>query len=291
MAQTFSNGQYLIKAKNGCYLEAQQNNSGEVIQNKYSGGASQIWQLTYNTSMGGYTLQPQWAYYKDRNMVLDVYGGQDVNAWMDIWPLGSNQKNQLFNFTANGDGTYRIVALLSSTRCLDVNGGSSSSGARIDFYPWGNQDNQKWSVEPTTGIKTFSLAKDGSTYVSSNFQVKEFACKDGTDSIPIDMALVNYLQKIRTWAGAAVTINSGYRTPAYNAKIGGASGSYHTLGQAADIVVSGKTTLDVSKQAQSLGILGIERNLSGNYVHIDTRTTKWWVYTNDGTNFTNVTSF
>ena len=105
-------------------------------------------------------------------------------------------------------------------------------------------------------IKTYLKSTQGNIALSKNFKVYEFACKDDSNTsntIYIDDALVTILQKIRDWAGAAVKINSGYRTPQYNAKVGGASESYHTKGQAADIVVTGKTPQQVAAYAQTIG--------------------------------------
>lgn len=127
-------------------------------------------------------------------------------------------------------------------------------------------------------VQTYSLANDGDTSLTTNFKVKEFKCKDGTDAILIDSDLVNYLQSIRDWAGKAVTINSGYRTESYNKKIGGATNSYHVKGQAADIVVSGKTPLEVARKAEELDMKGIIKY--DTFVHVDTRTTKY--FSNDG---------
>lgn len=127
-------------------------------------------------------------------------------------------------------------------------------------------------------VNTYSLSKDGETSLTTNFKVKEFRCKDGTDAILIDSTLVDYLQKIRDWAGNSVTINSGYRTESYNKQIGGASNSYHVKGRAADIVVSGKTPLEVARKAEALGMKGIIKYSS--FVHVDTRDSKY--YSNDG---------
>lgn len=125
-----------------------------------------------------------------------------------------------------------------------------------------------------TSISTYYKSKDGNRYLSKNFQVKEFACKDGTDKVLIDQDLVNYLQKIRDHFGKSITINSGYRTVSYNKKVGGATNSYHTKGQAADIVVSGVSPKEVAAYAESIGIKGI--GLYGSFVHIDTRTNKYY---------------
>ena len=40
----------------------------------------------------------------------------------------------------------------------------------------------------------------------------EFACQDGADLVKIDTDLVELLERIRTAACGAVTVNSGYRT-------------------------------------------------------------------------------
>ena len=88
-------------------------------------------------------------------------------------------------------------------------------------------------------VKKYSLKKDGNKKLSKNFKVREFACKDGSDEILIDNTLVNVLQHIRNTLGVSLTINSGYRTPAYNKRIGGSSNSMHTKGMAADVYANG----------------------------------------------------
>ena len=48
----------------------------------------------------------------------------------------------------------------------------------------------------------FSLKADGGRYLSPNFKVAEFACKDGMDTIYIDLRLVHVLQQIRLFQEA-----------------------------------------------------------------------------------------
>lgn len=123
-------------------------------------------------------------------------------------------------------------------------------------------------------MATYSLKKDGSKKLSTNFSVREFACKDGSDSIVIDHDLVNLLQKIRDHFGKAITINSAYRNAAYNKKIGGASKSQHVYGKAADIVVSGVSPEKVAQYAEYLmpnkGGIG----LYPTFTHVDVRTAR-----------------
>lgn len=44
-------------------------------------------------------------------------------------------------------------------------------------------------------INAYSLAKDGTKKLSTDFKVREFRCKDGSDPIFIDSELVEVLQK------------------------------------------------------------------------------------------------
>jgi uncharacterized membrane protein YqhA len=129
-------------------------------------------------------------------------------------------------------------------------------------------------------IKTYSLSKDSNTKLSANFTVKEFKCNDNTDKILIDIDLVNLLQKIRTHFNKPVTINSAYRTPTYNKKVGGASNSQHLKGTAADIVVSGVSPVIVAMYAEEIVAGGV--GLYDNFVHIDTRSVKYrWIMLNN----------
>ena len=123
-------------------------------------------------------------------------------------------------------------------------------------------------------VKTYSVKKDGSTYLSNNFKVKEFACNDGSDTVLISDDLVDLLQKIRDHFGVAVVINSGYRTSAYNKKVGGVSNSQHVKGTAADIVVKGVDPLTVGQYVEYImpdhGGIGVYQT----FTHVDVRTSR-----------------
>ena len=79
-------------------------------------------------------------------------------------------------------------------------------------------------------IHAYSKAASGGKQLSAHFRVEEFACRDGSDAILVAPRLVMVLESIRTHFGSAVVINSGYRTPQYNAKEGGAAHSQHCYG-------------------------------------------------------------
>lgn len=143
-------------------------------------------------------------------------------------------------------------------------------------------------------VKTYSLKKDGGTYLSKNFKVSEYASHDGADLILIDTNLVTIDQKVRDHFNAPVTISSGYRSAAHNAKSGGAQSSYHMKGMASDLIVTGVTPLAVAQYLESLGVKGIGLYVysGGNFVHCDTRTSKYyWKQTSKTSSYFSVSTF
>lgn len=130
-------------------------------------------------------------------------------------------------------------------------------------------------------IRKYSLAKDGAKLFAPNFKVRELRCRDGSDTVMVDEALMLLLQCIREHFGKAVTITSGYRTAAHNAAVGGAKSSQHLLGRAADIQVAGVSVEDVAAYAESLlpgwggvGRYPVKAGRAKGWVHVDTRAKK-----------------
>jgi hypothetical protein len=131
------------------------------------------------------------------------------------------------------------------------------------------------------GYKTCTKGK--AVKLSKNFSSTEFDCHGNgcCSKTLINETLVEYLQKIRDHFGKSIIITSGYRCATHNKNIGGATGSRHSKGDAADIVVSDISPKEVAKYAESIGVKGIglyESNADGYFVHIDTRTTKSFWY-------------
>ena len=130
-------------------------------------------------------------------------------------------------------------------------------------------------------VKTYK--KGSTTKLSTNFKASEFACHGSgcCSEVLIDTDLVDIVQKIRTHFGKKITVSSAYRCPTHNKRVGGVSGSYHTKGKAADIIVDGVKPAEVAKYAESIGVKGIglyETSKDGHFVHVDTRTTKSFWY-------------
>ena len=134
-----------------------------------------------------------------------------------------------------------------------------------------------------TIMATNTHKKGQATKLSENFTSLEFDCHGSgccSETI-INPKLVEYVQKIRDHFGKSITVTSGYRCPVHNKRIGGATGSRHSKGDAADIVVSGVAPREVAKYAESIGIKGIglyETNADGHFTHVDTRDVKSFWY-------------
>ena len=124
--------------------------------------------------------------------------------------------------------------------------------------------------------------------LTTNFSLEEFKCKDGSD-IPNDVLpniieLAKNLQVLRDYLGKSITINSGYRSPKYNAKIGGVKNSQHVKGKASDIVVKGMTPKEVALVIEGLiekgkmkqGGLGIYPNFTHYDTYFDGKNKRRW---------------
>ncbi len=66
-------------------------------------------------------------------------------------------------------------------------------------------------------------------------------------------SLCDQLEVLRSAAGnRGIHVNSGYRTPTYNAQIGGVSNSQHLYAKASDISVSGMSPGQVANLIEDL---------------------------------------
>lgn len=109
-----------------------------------------------------------------------------------------------------------------------------------------------------------------------NFTPKEMASR-GNGEVFIKYEALNKLQALRTAWGRPLTINSAYRDPAYNVKVGGATSSKHMEGMAFDISVVGWTAAEkkeFKELAYSLGFKGFGGYNS--FIHVDIHSKRRW---------------
>ena len=124
--------------------------------------------------------------------------------------------------------------------------------------------------------------KDRNKKLAPNFVVGEFLCHCGCGKALVDDKLVEYLQQIRDHFGKETIITSAYRCEKHNKAVGGAVGSRHTKGQAADFYIPGIAPTEIAKYAESIGVKGIglyeQADCGDDFVHIDTREKKSFWY-------------
>ena len=129
----------------------------------------------------------------------------------------------------------------------------------------------------TTGIYRAAplLEIDPKEPLSPHFRAGEFFPNDPKCKyLRISPALIEALEKLRQKiGGAAITIHSAYRPPAYNAAIGGVSNSAHIDGLAADISANGVSTDQLYRAADEVigGTGGVGYYPRAEFVHIDVR--------------------
>lgn len=103
--------------------------------------------------------------------------------------------------------------------------------------------------------------------LSAHFSRSEFVEHGSGKLVGPDPALIDGLERLRHLLGdKPLRIVSGYRSPGYNARVGGARHSFHTTGRAADLE-RGVVPLSVAVAA-GFGGIGV---CGGWVVHVDTR--------------------
>lgn len=101
--------------------------------------------------------------------------------------------------------------------------------------------------------------------LSENFTLEEMTASEtaerhGIDNTPDNDVLMNlrrlalFLEEVRTVVGMPIRINSAYRSPEANKKVGGKATSQHCKGVAADLKVKGMTPDQVVRAIIKAGL-------------------------------------
>lgn len=89
--------------------------------------------------------------------------------------------------------------------------------------------------------------------------------------------LAEMFEAFRDWCGGPLIVLSGYRTPAWNAHVGGARKSQHVQGRAVDLQYTGWNMARFHREAKAFAVAhpafvgGL--GLYPKFVHLDTRET------------------
>lgn len=119
------------------------------------------------------------------------------------------------------------------------------------------------------------------TLITEHLSLEELAChdryrtpypKEWRDDRMLRLAAV--FETIRMVLGKPIKINSAYRTPRHNARVGGGKNSQHMLGRAIDLarphgvdMKSFRGAIDDNADRVLIGGIGVYRN----FVHVDIR--------------------
>lgn len=233
----------------------------------------------------GYGLA-QWTYWSRKQNLLNyakAKGKSIGDLEMQLGFLCKELREQYTNSVYNILKTATSVQQASDAVLMNFERPLNAVNYKNKRAQMGQVYYNKFAKGVENTMATNSYRKGQAVKLSANFNSSEFDCKGGgccSETI-INPQLVKYLQQIREHFKAPITITSAYRCPTHNSRVGGAPGSRHSKGDAADIVVKGVSPREVAKYAESIGIKGIglyETSADGHFTHIDTRTSKSFWY-------------
>jgi len=213
----------------------------------------------------------------------------------------------------NGKGYILQTSSNATVHCDDreiqiIIKDATSHKGKVNHYTIGTYPKPMRGLKSYAEPKYFLTLKDAKDNIklSQHFYARDFLCKQPSKYpkyLVVQSSLINLLEKmIEEASKRGVTIKkfvimSGYRTPAYNKRIGSSTYSRHMYGDAADIYVDdnhdgfmddldgdGKTTNkdtkwladlanDVQRKYKIAGGVGIYKRTSRHprFVHVDTR--------------------
>ena len=236
----------------------------------------------FSNDSAGYGLV-QWTYHTRKRALYEFIKGRgssigDINAQLDFFYKELSEcfplvLNLLTNSLSIKEASDTFMEKYESPTDQSASAKNIRvSAAQIYYSRFASRQDKE--VDRPMGYKYFT--KGQAFKVSDHFYSTEFDCHGSgccTQTI-VNEKLIQYLEKIREHFNAPITITSPYRCQTHNSRIGGAAGSRHSKGDAADIVVKGFAPRTVAQYAESIGILGIglyETASDGYFVHIDTR--------------------
>lgn len=112
------------------------------------------------------------------------------------------------------------------------------------------------------------------------FRREELACRHCGECL-LDPVALQTLDELRYRAGFPLRVNSGYRCPVHNERVGGAKHSYHTKGQAFDLwLPRDPQRTFVAFLAARVGFTGI--GVYRHFLHLDVGPSRFWSGTDVG---------
>ena len=115
-----------------------------------------------------------------------------------------------------------------------------------------------------------------------HFSPEEIASR-GDGKLVVIASSMDALERLRRRVGKPMILNSAYRSPAWNKKVGGAANSYHMVAKhngkdvmAFDVSMLNHDPIQFMNDAKAEGFTGIGEYVGRNFVHIDMGVSRTW---------------
>lgn len=260
------------------------NNLQDTYQNKlgytdetYTKAVDNGTYTNFVNDSAGYGLC-QWTWWPRKQKLLQLAKSKnksisDIEIQLDLLiqelKLMPNLYNLLKNAKSVKEASDAFMIQFENPYDKSENAKSRRANYGMTYY-------NKYAKGEKKNMGTNNYMKYSNTRLSKYFTSNEFDCHGSgcCNQTKINSQLVVFLDKIREHFNKPITITSGYRCETHNRRVGGATGSRHSRGDAADIVVKDIPPAQVAAYAQSIGVKGIglyETAADGHFTHIDTR--------------------
>ena len=117
--------------------------------------------------------------------------------------------------------------------------------------------------------------------ITPNFSKSEMASRCGCGIFEMDDEFMRMLQELRNQMNGPLRVTSARRCDTHNHEVSTAKNKkngVHTLGQAADVLISGERAMLLFEKARHIGFSGIGLSQKGDhtsrFVHLDTKPRK-----------------
>jgi hypothetical protein len=192
------------------------------------------------------------------------------------------------------DGDYALIEDTADTAVIGTDTGSGANGGDTSMACYLGPERSNDVCFPTQGISAaegdyqYPAPYDGSpqylaptrfldlaefdpeTEIAPNFTLGELAQDWKGQWAVVQPHLIDHLQALRDAIGEPLVLNSGYRSPAYNASVGGVTYSRHQYGDASDLDASGLSVEELGDRCYAAGAdyVGLYEN---SHTHCDWR--------------------
>lgn len=165
----------------------------------------------------------------------------------------------------NKAGCY-VYPVYSVASCDALVKRASLTGADKTAYTYKSSSDSRYRAP----VYLLDLAKISlSQQITKNFRLSEYMSTSKGRYGYIAEHVFTYMQKIRDSVGTSIRITSGFRSPGYNKKIGGASLSRHMYGDGIDFA-SGVSLAKLQAACRAQGATYIQLYTDG-HIHCDWR--------------------